>query len=104
LNFLKLDVLWYFKVKHKVLKNSLHGHLWSDFEKDSLKISGKTWLFFKWVIKNSTRQIPVIPGKNQNHKSQFSDEFYSRLLISSTHSRSLSPIETTPVLTNGKTR
>jgi hypothetical protein len=30
-----------FKVKHKVLKNSLHGQIWSDFEKLSLKISGK---------------------------------------------------------------
>jgi hypothetical protein len=26
----------YFKVKHKVLKNSLHGQLWSDFGKISL--------------------------------------------------------------------
>jgi hypothetical protein len=25
----------------KVLKNSLHGQLWSDFEKISLKMSGK---------------------------------------------------------------
>jgi hypothetical protein len=33
----------YFKVKHKVLKNSLqcHGQIWSDFEKLSLKMSGK---------------------------------------------------------------
>jgi hypothetical protein len=31
----------YFKVKHKVLKNSLHGQLWSDFGKISLKMSGK---------------------------------------------------------------
>jgi hypothetical protein len=31
----------YFKVKHKVLKNSLHGQLWSDFEKVSVKMSGK---------------------------------------------------------------
>jgi hypothetical protein len=65
----------YFKVKHKVLKNSLHGQLWSDFEIVSFKMSGKALFFFKWVIKNSTREIPVIPGKNQNQKSQFSDEF-----------------------------
>jgi hypothetical protein len=32
----------YFKVKHKVLKISLHGQIWSDFEKVSLKMSGKT--------------------------------------------------------------
>jgi hypothetical protein len=31
----------FFKVKHKVLKNSLHGQQWSDFEKNSLKMSGK---------------------------------------------------------------
>jgi hypothetical protein len=31
----------YFKVKHKVLKNSLHGHLWSDFKKFSHKMAGK---------------------------------------------------------------
>jgi hypothetical protein len=31
----------YFKVKHKVLKNSLHGQLWSEFGKISIKISGK---------------------------------------------------------------
>jgi hypothetical protein len=31
----------YFKVKHKVLKNSLLGQIWSDIEKVSLKISGK---------------------------------------------------------------
>jgi hypothetical protein len=30
----------YFKVKHKVLKNSLQGQLWSDFGKISLKMSG----------------------------------------------------------------
>jgi hypothetical protein len=58
LNFLKLDVLWekidlltrttrktmevkYFKVKHKVSKNSLPSQLCSDFEKVSLKMSGK---------------------------------------------------------------
>jgi hypothetical protein len=34
----------YFKVKHKVLKYSLHGQLWSDFEKVSLKMSGKAWV------------------------------------------------------------
>jgi AAA+ superfamily predicted ATPase len=49
----------YFKVKHKVLKASLHGQIWSDFEKVSLKM------------------LSVIFGKNQNHKSQFSDEFCS---------------------------
>jgi hypothetical protein len=31
----------YFKMKQKVLKNSLHGQIWSDFEKVSLKISEK---------------------------------------------------------------
>jgi hypothetical protein len=31
----------YFKVKHKVLKNSLHGQIWSDFEKVSFKMSEK---------------------------------------------------------------
>jgi hypothetical protein len=57
--FLKLDVLWkkklsrvtrtttktievkYFNVKHKVIKNSEHGHLWADLEKVSLRMSGK---------------------------------------------------------------
>jgi hypothetical protein len=65
----------YFKVKHKVLKISLHGQIWSDFEKISLKISGKAGIFLILWIKNATRQMPVISGKNQNHKSQFSDEF-----------------------------
>jgi hypothetical protein len=32
----------YFKVKHKVLKNSLHVRIWSDFENLSLIVSGKT--------------------------------------------------------------
>jgi hypothetical protein len=36
----KLEVK-YFKVKHKVLKNSFHDQIWSNFEKISLKISGK---------------------------------------------------------------
>jgi hypothetical protein len=31
----------YFKVKHKVLKNSIHGQIWSDLEKISLKMSGQ---------------------------------------------------------------
>jgi AAA+ superfamily predicted ATPase len=42
--FLKVDVLWKttttktkkvkdFKLKYKVWKNSLHGQIWSDFEK-----------------------------------------------------------------------
>jgi hypothetical protein len=60
MNLLKLDILWkknwpllattktkkilvkYFKVKHKVLKNLLHGQTGSEFEKSSLKMSGKT--------------------------------------------------------------
>jgi hypothetical protein len=55
MNFLKLDILWkfflttttktlevkYLKGKRKVLKNSLNGQIWSDFEKVSLKMSGK---------------------------------------------------------------
>jgi hypothetical protein len=35
----------YFKVKHKVLKNSLHGQLWSDFGKISLQMSGNACFF-----------------------------------------------------------
>jgi hypothetical protein len=31
----------YLKGKRKVLKNSLNGQIWSDFEKVSLKMSGK---------------------------------------------------------------
>jgi hypothetical protein len=31
----------YFKVKHKILRNSIHGQIWSDFEKVTLKMSGK---------------------------------------------------------------
>jgi hypothetical protein len=31
----------YFKVKHKVLKNSLHGQIWSDFKNFSHKKTGK---------------------------------------------------------------
>jgi hypothetical protein len=31
----------YFKVKHKIIKNSLHGQIWFDFEKISLKMSGR---------------------------------------------------------------
>jgi hypothetical protein len=37
----KIMAVKYCKVKHKVLKNSLHGQLWSDFGKISLKMSGK---------------------------------------------------------------
>jgi hypothetical protein len=31
------------KKKYKVLKNSLHGQIWSDFVKISLKMSGKAF-------------------------------------------------------------
>jgi hypothetical protein len=31
-----------FKMKHKVLKISLHGQIWSDFKKVSLRMSAKT--------------------------------------------------------------
>jgi hypothetical protein len=56
MNFLKLDVWWkknwpllttktmevnFFKVKHKILKNSLHNQVLSDFVMDSHKILGK---------------------------------------------------------------
>jgi hypothetical protein len=57
------------------LGNSLHDQIWSDFEKISLKMSGKACMFSKWPIKKSTRQLPVISGKNQKLKTQFSDEF-----------------------------
>jgi hypothetical protein len=51
----------YFKVKHKFFKNSLHGQIWLDLDKISLKMSGKA------------RQIPIIPRKNQKtRKSIFS--------------------------------
>jgi hypothetical protein len=42
----------YFKVKHKVLKNSLRAQLWSDFE--------------KFLLKSQARQIS---GKNQYLKN-----------------------------------
>jgi hypothetical protein len=67
----------YFIVKHKVLKNLLHGQIWSEFEKVVLGKSGELEFFSKWTIKNSTIQTLVTSGKNQNHKSQFSDEFCS---------------------------
>jgi hypothetical protein len=35
----------YFKVKHKVLKKSLHGQMWSDLKKVSLKMLGKAYHF-----------------------------------------------------------
>jgi hypothetical protein len=38
---------------------------------------GKASIFSKWAIKESTRQLAVISKKNQNQKSQFSDEFCS---------------------------
>jgi hypothetical protein len=41
----------YFKVNHRVLKYSLHGQIWSEFEKVSLKISGKGLKFSKWAFK-----------------------------------------------------
>jgi hypothetical protein len=57
----------YFKVKHKVLKNSLHhGQIWFDFENFSLKmsvVSCQLALFQNDRKKNSTRQILFIPGK-----------------------------------------
>jgi hypothetical protein len=33
--------------------------------------------YFEVNHKNTTRQMPVLSGKNQNHKSQFSGEFCS---------------------------
>jgi hypothetical protein len=31
----------YYKLKHKVLKNTLNGQIWLNFKKVSLKMSGK---------------------------------------------------------------
>jgi hypothetical protein len=55
------------KVIHKVLKNSLHGQIWSDFEKVSLKMSGKAF------VKMTTKQIPVTKIKitNDNFLTNF---------------------------------
>jgi hypothetical protein len=39
-----------------------------------IKCHAKLDFFQNGQEKNSTRQIPVISGKNQNHKNQFSDE------------------------------
>jgi hypothetical protein len=57
----------YIIMKHKVLKKSLHDQIWSDFEKFEF--------FLNVQEKKSARQIAFIPGKNQNHKRQFFDEF-----------------------------
>jgi hypothetical protein len=40
----------YFKEKQKVLQNLLHGQIWPDFEKVSLKMSDKASIFSKWEI------------------------------------------------------
>jgi hypothetical protein len=79
MNFLKLDVLWkknngsqIFLSETQSFENSLHGQKWSDFEKVSLKCQAELEFFSKQAKKSFTiRHI----RENQNHKSQFSDEF-----------------------------
>jgi hypothetical protein len=70
----------YFKVKHKVLKISIHVQIWSEFENFLLKFQAQLEFFQNGRYNNPSRQIPVLPEENQNHKSQFSDEFRSCLL------------------------
>jgi hypothetical protein len=63
----------------KFVPTKPNGQISIGFEKVSLKMSDKAQIFFKMFDKkNSTRQIPVLPGKNQNKKIQFSDEFSVR--------------------------
>jgi hypothetical protein len=62
----------YFKMKHKVLKNSLHVQIWSDFEKVSLKKSGKTWFFVKMGEKKILlNKYQSYPGKTKITKVNF---------------------------------
>jgi hypothetical protein len=69
--------LIFFSTKPQVLKNSLHGQISIDFDQVSLKMLEKFWSFWKWTMKNYTRHIPVILGKNEIHKSIFSFVFCS---------------------------
>jgi hypothetical protein len=56
----------------KFLKNSLHGKIWSDFENNSLKTSGKAWIFPKWTIKKILLgKHPSYPEKPKSQKSIF---------------------------------
>jgi hypothetical protein len=68
----------YFKMKHTILKNSLHGQIWSDFKKVSLKMSGKALILSKWAIKNCTVQklVTSLPFKNNYHGAS---EFFLKL-------------------------
>jgi hypothetical protein len=59
----------YFKVKHKVLKNSLHGQIWSDFE--NLNCQVKLEFFQNGRKKSRARQISVISGLPPNKKCLF---------------------------------
>jgi hypothetical protein len=61
----------YFKVKHKVLKIHYMVNYGLIMEKFRLKCQAKLEFFLNKKKKNSTRQIPVIPRKNQNHNNQF---------------------------------
>jgi hypothetical protein len=63
--------------KHQVLKNSLNGRITIDFDAVALKILENFEFYENGRLKNYTRQIPVIHGKNEIHKSHFSDELYS---------------------------
>jgi hypothetical protein len=83
MKFLELDILWkkisqfwqqqqHFLVKHKVLKNSLLGQIWSNFDNFSLKMSGKAWIFFKMGDKKILLGIhPSYSGKTKITKVNF---------------------------------
>jgi hypothetical protein len=62
----------YFKVKHKVLKNSLPGQIWSDFEKISHKMAEAKFDFFQIGDKKILLgKYPSYPGKNKITKVNF---------------------------------
>jgi hypothetical protein len=53
----------YFKVKHKVLKNSLHGQLWSGFDFFFLKCQKKLEFFLKHCISSHSIILELFKTK-----------------------------------------
>jgi hypothetical protein len=68
----------YFKVKHKVLKNSLHFQIWSDFENFLLNCQTKVELFHNKKI--LLGKYPSYPGKTKATKYNFLINFV-RVLV-----------------------
>jgi hypothetical protein len=67
----------YFKMQHKILKNSLHGQIWSDFKKLSLEMSNKIQILSKCLL----GKYPSHPGKTKITKVNNNTESSNLLFI-----------------------